>query len=378
MVAYCKLFIIYSCLYPMTALAQPHVPSPSFTWKQLDRLPDDDGLAGAFAGVSHGALLVAGGTNFPGNRRPWTSGVKTWYDKIFVLDQPGGRWKEAGRLPRPLGYGVALTYQDELLCLGGGDAKQNFAECFSLSYIHGKGETHPLPDLPFSLINGCGAVIGAKVYIAGGIQTPAGLTENNFWCLDLSFDARKRAWKRLPAVPGPTRMLAMAAGDGDSFYVFGGVHLAVTPPDTAARREYLRDCWKYSPDKGWSQLADLPYPLAAAASPAFDLPGGKGIFIFGGDDGVNALRIAELKDDHPGFRNEILTYDTGLNTWSVAGTIPVDKKADAAIDPHGSMYAPVTTPLVVWMGKIVLAGGEARPAVRSNLVLFGEPVRQKR
>src|SRR5262245_23532811 len=35
------------------------------TWTQLPPLPDREGFAGAFAGVTGGALIVAGGANFP-------------------------------------------------------------------------------------------------------------------------------------------------------------------------------------------------------------------------------------------------------------------------------------------------------------------------
>ena len=42
----------------------------------------------AVAGVSGGALLVAGGANFP-DKKPWQGGTKVWYDTVFVLDEPG-------------------------------------------------------------------------------------------------------------------------------------------------------------------------------------------------------------------------------------------------------------------------------------------------
>lgn len=361
----------------MIAPAQPAHTDNLFQWKQLARLPEAEGLAGAYAGVSNGALIVAGGTNFPGNKRPWTNGTKTWYDKVYVLEQEGGNWKKAGTLPRPLGYGVALTCKDGLLCVGGGDAKENYATAFILKWTGGKLQTEPLPDMPAPLINACGAVMQNKVYIAGGIQTPTGLTGNNFWCLDLSLPAARRKWEVLPPLPGPSRMLAMAGAADGHVSVFGGVHLVVSPPDTAAHREYLQDSWQYTPGKGWKQLASMPYPLAAAPSPAYAPAGGQELFLLGGDDGSYAARTAELKDAHPGFRNDILCYHTRNDQWTVAGTIPVDKKPDTVTNPHGSVYAPVTTPLVVWRGKIILAGGEARPAVRSSRVLVAEPSREK-
>ena len=50
--------------------------------------------------------------------------------------------------------------------------------------------------------------------------------------------------------------------------------------------------------------------------------------------------------------------------------MPVQKNNDAVLNPHGSVYAPVTTPLVIWNNAIIIPGGEARPAVRTNKVLY--------
>ena len=53
-------------------------------WSELDPIPDQHGLAGMFAGVSHGVLIAAGGANFP-DAPPWQNGTKVWHDTIFAL-----------------------------------------------------------------------------------------------------------------------------------------------------------------------------------------------------------------------------------------------------------------------------------------------------
>src|SRR4051794_34706734 len=98
-------------------------------WRRLPSLPDKEGFAGMFAGVSGGALVVAGGANFPG-KKPWEGGKKVWYDTVYVLEQPGGEWKVGGRLPRPLGYGVSVTHGGAVICVGGSDAERHYAEVF--------------------------------------------------------------------------------------------------------------------------------------------------------------------------------------------------------------------------------------------------------
>ena len=61
-------------------------------WEQLPPLPDTLGVAAPFAGVSGGALLVAGGAHFPG-KMPWGGGTKAWLDRVWRLDAPDGAWR---------------------------------------------------------------------------------------------------------------------------------------------------------------------------------------------------------------------------------------------------------------------------------------------
>ncbi|MCX6997017.1 MAG: hypothetical protein NTV49_07995, partial [Kiritimatiellaeota bacterium] len=67
---------------------------PHLTWSALPDLPEALGVAGPFAGVSGGALLVAGGANFP-NGMPWAGGRKVWHDAVYVLPAPAGAWQAA-------------------------------------------------------------------------------------------------------------------------------------------------------------------------------------------------------------------------------------------------------------------------------------------
>src|SRR5437763_6614440 len=90
-------------------------------WRKLSQLPDPIGFAGSFAGVSGDALLVAGGANFQGEP-PWRGGTKKWHDSVFVLEHPGDTWKNGGKLPRPLAYGVSVSTPEGIICAGGGDA----------------------------------------------------------------------------------------------------------------------------------------------------------------------------------------------------------------------------------------------------------------
>ena len=64
----------------------------SLRWSTLAPLPDEKGVAGAFAGVSgrdpeSAALIVAGGANFPG-QPPWAGGTKAWKMRSIYKPAP--------------------------------------------------------------------------------------------------------------------------------------------------------------------------------------------------------------------------------------------------------------------------------------------------
>src|SRR6476659_2050087 len=153
------------------ALASASLSACAGEWEQLPSLPDAEGFAGSFAGVSNGELLVAGGSNFPG-KKPWEGGAKVWYDTVFVLEAPDAKWKVAGHLPRPLGYGVNVTYKNGLICAGGSDRDRHYADVFRLEWSNGKLMTTSLPPLPRAIANCSGAIVGDVLYVAGGIETP--------------------------------------------------------------------------------------------------------------------------------------------------------------------------------------------------------------
>jgi N-acetylneuraminic acid mutarotase len=312
-------------------------------WTTLAPLPDREGFAAPFAGVSGGALLVAGGANFP-DRKPWEGGDKVWSDTVFLLDQPSGTWRKAGKLPRPLGYGVSVTTEDGVLCLGGSDAKRHYADAFLLQWSHGQLHRRRMPSLPTPSANMCGALVGTGVYLAGGTDSPVATKAlRTFWTLDLA--AKRPRWEALEPCPGPARMLAVAGVHGGAFLLFGGVGLH-SGADGRPVRTYLRDAWRYTPSAGWQRLADLPRAAAAAPSPA---PWrGSRLLIVSGDDGVHAK--VEPKSLHPGFPRDVLAYEPRADHWGNLGDSPLSR---------------ATVPVVEWQGRAVMANGEVRPGVRS-------------
>ena len=294
----------------------------SGNWKPLPPLPDKEGFAGPFAGVSHGALLVAGGANFP-EKKPWEGGKKVWYDTIFALDRPDGQWSVAGKLPRPLGYGVSVTHRDGVVCVGGSDADRHYADAFRLECTAGKVVSTPLPPLPRPVANACGALVGDTLYVAGGQERPdATETLKTVYRIDLA--AEQPAWQEIEAWPGGGRMLAVAASYDGAFWLAGGTDLVVGK-DGKAERRYLKDAYRYDPGRGWKRVADLPRPVVAAPSPA--PADGSGFFILGGDDGSKVgftppERHPGFEQNDPPLRPEDDNVDRGRRTAGPAGHRP--------------------------------------------------------
>ena len=352
--------------------AQINKKSSGFSWGELPTIPDNVGFAGSFSGVSADALIVAGGANFPDGGAPWTGSKKVWSDKIFVLDKPNGKWKIAGKLPEPLGYGASITWGNQLICIGGSNENGHSAKVYTVSYEGKNISICQLPALPQALANTTGAVLGNTIYVAGGLFTPdANETANIFWSFDLSSKGHERVWHQLKTWPGPSRMLAVAGVSNQAFYLFSGADLFRNDVGQLERK-YLSDAYAYKPGIGWKKIASLPKAIVAAPSPAYT-SASKSLFIFGGDDGTLASQATTLKEKHPGFSDEILEYNPSKDKWLQSGHIYKVLRPDSQLKPNNSIWPAVTNVMVIWQGSIVFPGGEVRPAVRTPRVIIAKP-----
>jgi N-acetylneuraminic acid mutarotase len=321
------------------------------------------GVAGAFAGVSHGALLLAGGANFP-NGYPWQGGTKVWQPTIYMLTPKSQQWRPAGVLAQPLAYGASVSWRNQLIGLGGNDATGRHAQVFTLTWdaATGQVQTGTLPALPLALANHAAAVLGDVLYAFGGESNHG--TEKSLYALHLARPAA--GWQKRADLPGPARAFTALVAQGGALYVLGGRETL------AGTTTVFQDAYVYQPSQNsWAPLPDLPTPLAAHAAAA---EGAHSLLIFGGDDGVRLGQIEalnrqlaalpaeadkadltrqrnELQIVHPGFRREVWEYRTDTRTWSVADKLP--------------FATPVTTPAVRWGQRFVLPSGEVSPGIRT-------------
>lgn len=348
---FCCVYDYFVMLMAACVFVDPVQHSPTagdaIIWTALPSLPDQEGFAGPFAGTHNGALLVAGGAKFP-DKMPWQGGRKAWYNRVFVLESPEDHWKEAGALPRPLGYGVSVSTNKGVVCMGGSDATQHYADCFRLQWRDEKLSTIIMPSLPRPCSNFCGAILGDTVYVAGGLESPtANRALKTFWSLDL-VDSSAR-WQELEPWPGPARMLATAAVQANTFFLCSGTDLKPGREGKAVR-EYLHDAYSYQPGRGWKRVSDMPRAAVAAPTPAPTL-GQWTFLIMSGDDGT--LIDFQPPEKHPGFPKSILAYDISTDIWRTVSDVPVGH---------------VTTTMVPWRDCFVIPSGEIRPGRRSPAV----------
>jgi SSS family transporter len=324
-------------------------------WSELQSIPDKEGFAGLFAGVSNGTLICAGGANFP-DKKPWEGGIKQWYNSIYLLESETGSWKMADeKLPISMAYGCTVSYKDQVIIIGGNDAENYYNNVIGIEYRDGKivFDTS-FPELPETISNMSGVLIDGVIYIAGGKTSPTGLAKNNFYILDLKTKKEDRQWIEGPTWPGASRIQSVSASHNGDFYLISGFDL-ITNSDGGFDRILLKDAYRYHPGEkdlakgAWTKLPDLPRGVAAAPSPAFNV-GLSHIVIPGGLD----KETLEFRDPstHPGFKESVIAFNVSSNEWVSMEDMP-----------KGSSR--VTAPTVFWKDQWIIPNGESGPGIRS-------------
>ena len=328
-----------------------------FSWEEMPAIPDKEGFAGMYAGVSGGALICMGGANFP-DAMPWEGGKKIWYDRIYILEKGASSWKLASeKLPRPMAYGVSVTYDNRIVLAGGSDAVRHYGDVFTVVYENGKIHFDTLASLPFTLANMTGTLTGDHLFIAGGHSSADALPLKSFLALNLSGDQKSQKWVSLPPWPGPARMQAVSASLQNKFFLFSGIEL-VDKANGERVRVILKDAYQFTPGEqdflkgAWTKVSDMPRGVAAGPSPAPTLGSDHILFPGGLDD-----KTAQHKDPatFPGFVTDLVAYHVKRGKWLKLGELPANSTR-------------VTVPAVKWGEKWVIINGEVGPGKRSPKV----------
>lgn len=329
--------------------------SPLFT--SMPSLPDKQGWAGMFAGVSGERLFCMGGANFP-DRHPWEGGKKKWYDHIYMLEA-GGVWKLMDRaMGQPLAYGVSVTYGNEIIVVGGCNDRDYSNKVSGYQWLNGSLQQRLLPDLPEPRAFMAGTILDNQLIIAGGTTSATAQPSNKCFALNLSI--ANSSWVALDTIPGAGMMLPAAASFDGHFYLFSGQREELS----AARVTYshiLQDVYQLRIDhsggslKGhWTKRSPMPKGVSGIGNPIPVMSNGKMLF-WGGVDA-----FTNLHDDpstFPGISGSMMWYDASKDIWSNAGN-------------EFKIPARVTVPVVFWKNQWLYISGEIKSGIRTNTV-FG-------
>jgi N-acetylneuraminic acid mutarotase len=280
-----------------------------------------------------------------------------------------------------LAYAASVPLPEGVLSIGGENRSGPVASVNLFSLSNGRLTVKEFPELPEAL-SACGAaMVGLKIYVAGGLG-PDGAVASSY-CLDRKDMAA--GWRPLAPLPEPLSHAVMVSADdaaGPCVYVIGGRN------KTGELSTFLGSVWKYdAANNKWlkdSEIMENNKPIALSAGTG-SVTGGHTIILFGGDRGILFNRTEEMnaaiakadepakgellyrKDSmltsHPGFRREILQYNTVTHEWKAAGLLPSP--------------GPVTTVALWWKNRIVIPSGEVKPGVRTPGMLAAEVIISK-
>jgi len=351
----------------------------------------NSGVAGAFSGIINNKLIIAGGANFM-DKKPWEGGTKTIHDKIYAFELKNDTLSTINisvPLPEPLAYGASISMKDGILCIGG----NSMIECSSKVFLIKWDETandiiiNNFPELPVPLNFSTAVLMDEVVYVIGGSTSPTGAeTENYFFRLDLSkSNTPDFVWEKLPPYPGISRVLCVSVAQSNEtrkcIYLFSGRN--VSNPDKPV---VLNDGLIYDPVlKKWD-VVPMPsssnFPVMAGSA----FPSGINNIVFAGGvadstflkeqylkieiaDAIKSKNVQKsdsLKselimfyNEHKGFSQKILIYNTLSNTISAAGNF--------------NTFCPVTTCAISFKDGAIVASGEIKPGIRTPDIFIIKP-----
>ncbi|MFI3281375.1 MAG: cyclically-permuted mutarotase family protein [Rikenellaceae bacterium] len=367
-----------------TGLATGKKYENNFVWSEVASLPSAEGMASPYGGTSNGAIIVAGGCNFP-EEAVWDGGAKRFYSDIFVLPANSTEWISSSTLPYEVAYGASVDTPKGVLCIGGQNNEGKLDAVTLLTWDAAKSQLTKTqyPSLPFALTTCDAAVTGGYVYVAGG-ATDGQNSGTHFLRLSLKDGAQ---WEVLPDFPGEGRakpaLVAQNGAESVNLYLFGGSDFPVDNQMPSV----VTTAYKYNTSSmKWSAISDCT-PVKGELQSLHDadaLAVGKSHILFFG--GVNyeifldaVMREYELKytdsqevkdafaqwqqeyfahdEAWYKFSRDVVVYNTLTDTWSIGDEYPYRGVAGAKVIPYGQGWAVIN--------------GEVKPGVRTNEVYYG-------
>ncbi len=334
-------------------------------WKATATAPE--AVARPYAGLLGDKMVVAGGSTF--------EATKAYSATVSVYDTKADAWTKVGALPKgvaegasvAINLGTAVNPDWRLICVGGVTADGASSQAFLLG---ADGKTEALPACPYGTLS-----MTAATAWDGGAAFACGILDGKLTnrVFTLKRVNGEWTWGELPALPGAPRAQAVAAaqnGDQKSMVlvVYGG---AVTAEDGQSMADVKG--WGYTKNFDgnweWKALEDAPVATIGAT---FQAIGDQHMLLVGGYNRQMWDRVSRmLPEDRERMFGEapaafnwnrtVYAYHAVTGKWTEYGELPADVlprcgAATALIPAAGKV-----------MPKVVIAGGEVKPKVRTNV-----------
>lgn len=321
----------------------------SIAFQLMKGFPHDEpgiekGVSACYAGHIGSTLVMAGGCNFP-DKPVAEGGTKKYYQGIYAakIDKSDTlRWQKIGSLPAAAAYGVSVTTEDGIICLGGNNSHESLSTVIRITIAEGQAVIDTLPSLPQPMDNFTGAMNDGKLFIRGN---------GGIYVLDMK--ALSEGWRKVWDADIPLVQPVSASYDGH-YCVWGGF----TPKQGDRLATLSLNGIEYGesptsvagPEDKNGEKVFLGGGCAVSLSPNRVLALGgvnKDVFL----KAVNCLEPGYLT--HPvawyKFNPNICLFEKGQ--WTLIDSSPITARAGAAA--------------VVYKGDVFLIGGELKPGIRT-------------
>jgi N-acetylneuraminic acid mutarotase len=280
-------------------------PPPDGRWREEPALPAPrDELK---AVTLDGRILIANGHGLTEDDQAISQSI------VQAFDPASDSYEGVTDSPLPLDHAVAAAYRGDLYLVGGfsnGEPQDRLWR-----YSSDTGEWDELASMQTARYAPAGAVVGDKLYVAGG---STGELETPYRSMEV-YDFETGEWQAGPDMPTPRHHVSGAALDGQ-LYVIGGRR----PGDFA-----IDAVERFDPQAGvWKQLPPLPQGTGGNAAVAAN---GELVVVAGGDD---------MGYDGGGtwVTPSVWAFDPQRAKWRRLPDLPVPRHGHAATVADGRIY----------------------------------------
>ena len=305
----------------------------------------EKGVSACFAGVTNDCLLMAGGCNFPVTPAA-EGGKKRYYRDIYIARLDGGselKWQRVGALPEAAAYGVSVTMNDGIVCIGGCNEKTSLSRVFKIKIKQGKAVIETLPSLPVPMDNFTGALQGDSLVVFGN-QTVYSLNLAN----------TKEGW-RFRTKTAAQRLQPISGFVNGDFCVWGGYQPKTSHAEASLSLDGLsfHDGESIQTDGPHDPYYDKKVFLGGAAAVNLN---DDAVVVMGGVNGSIFLEALNhpapdyLTHPHEWYQFSPWVFKYGPEGWRLLGQSYHVARAGATLVSH--------------KGCLYLIGGELKPGIR--------------